>query len=326
MNLRLAILVTSCALGSACSSDGPATTSDAGSGASADATAQGDAGADSTVDPDGGPVGPRSCPAWPAVPDAKCTGAPAGYPLTKIDGMPTSAAGETIDGKYITGDLQIRHDNVTVTNTRVVGHVIMNGHKGLTLRDVDIGPDACPARNNGGVRAIDGNSGYTLVRVHIQHNADDLLAIGGPDPVVIRDSLLDRTCFYPGDHLDAVQWYDPGAVGNVVIEHSSIDARPDNDTDRGNAAVFWADGAGAGTTLTLFHSRLAGGNVTTALYDAVAGSKVVLDVHDNVYVKGSYTVAPCSFGGSIKSIAFDGTSGVKFAGNTFDDATPVTCN
>lgn len=271
--------------------------------------------------------GARSCPAWPAVPDASCTGVPAGYSLAVVSGnLATTANGQLIDGKQVTGDINIGHNIVTITNSRVKGLINLNGHSGIVIRDVDLGPDACPAASNGGFRAVDGSDGYTLQRVHIHHHPADMLVIGGGSPVVIQDSLLDKTCYYAGDHLDTIQWYDPGAVGHITIVHNNIDVRTVNSSDYGNAAIFWADGAGAGTTLMAYNNRLAGGNVTTALYDAVAGSQTVLNVHDNVYVKNSYTVAPCSYGGSVKSINYDGSSGVIFTNNKYDDGSAVSCS
>jgi hypothetical protein len=252
---------------------------------------------------------------------------PAGYNLSSVSGnLSTTSAGQTIDGKLIAGDLDIGHNNITITNSRIKGHVVLNGHTGLTLQDVDLGPDSCPATGNGGTRALVGDSGYSIIRTHIHNNGDDLMVIGGGSPVLYKDSLLDHTCYYPGDHLDAIQWYDPGATNQISIIHSSVDVRPQNNSDLGNSAVFWADGAGPGTTLTMYNNRFAGGQITTALYDAVAGSRTILDVHDNVYVKNSYNGAPCSFGTSVKSIAFDGTSGVKFVNNKFDDGSAVSCN
>ncbi len=266
-------------------------------------------------------TGTRSCPPFPAFPDTSCTGVPAGTSLTTVNGsLSTSANGQTIDARLITGELSIGHDNVTVKNSRIKGRVALNGHTGIVLQDVDLGPDACAA-GSGNFESING-SGYSLIRTHVHHNNADLIRLGGSQPILIKDSLLDSTCFYAGDHLDAVQWYDPGGVGSVTINHSSIDVRPVNNTGKGNAAIFWADNPGSGTTLTVFNSRLAGGGYTTAFYDASAGSGVVIDAHDNVYVKDSFSFGPCS---SSASVAFNGTDGLKFTNNKLDDGTAISC-
>ncbi len=275
------------------------------------------------------PSGGQSCPAYPAFPNVNCTGVPSGYSLTSVSSLSTTTNGQTIDGKLITGDLNVDHDNITVTNSRIKGRVNSTGHKGLVLQDVDLGPDACPAANNGGVRLITSDSGYTLIRSHLHNNGDDVLITGGGPPVTIRDSLINNTCFYTGDHLDAVQFYDPGGVGNVTIAHSNIDVRPANSSDKGNAAIFWADTPGRGSTLTVYQSLLAGGGITLAPYDSGAGSGVTIDIHDNKFVKNSYSGSACFLGQSSPAnhsptIPFNGTEGIKWSNNSYDDSTTLS--
>lgn len=269
--------------------------------------------------------GDSTCPAFPAFPNEACTGPPTGYSLTTVANLSSTANGQVIDGMLVNGDITVSHNNVTIKNSRVKGAVMAGSRTGLVLQNVDVGPDTCPGSPNGNRFAVNAN-GYTLRQTHIHNIPNDPLRVAGGAPYVIEDSIVDKTCFYPDDHLDAIQWYNPGGVGNVSIIHSVIDVRPQNNpSNTGNAALFWADGAGSGTTLTMYNNKFAGGGYTTALYDAVKGSGVIMDVHDNVYVKNSYAYAPCSFGSSPKSIVFDGTSGVKFINNKLDDGTAVTC-
>jgi len=270
--------------------------------------------------------GSNNCAPFPAFPDTTCTGVPAGYSLTTVSSFSSSSNGQTIDGKLVTGDLTINNDNVTVTNTRVQGYIFANGHKGLTLRHVDAGPSTCPASSDGSVFAVNGVDGFSMYNSHLHNTPDDIVRVGGGNPFYFQDSIIDQTCFYPGDHLDTVQWYDPSGLGSVTLVHNVIDVRAVNTSNLGNSAVFWADGAASGTTLTMYNNKFGGGQITTALYDAVKGSGIVIDVHDNVYIKNSYAGAPCSFGSSVKSIVFDGTSGVKFNNNKLDDGTAVSCS
>jgi chitodextrinase len=270
--------------------------------------------------------GTRECPPFPAFPDVNCTGVPAGYPLTTVNGdLSTTFDGQLIDGMFITGDLTVNHDDVKVTNTRVKGRVNYRDHRRLTLEDVDVGADSCPPVSSGsGLRLITGDASYTLVRAHLHNNDDDLLITGGGDPVLIQDSLLDKSCFYPGDHLDAVQFYDPGGVGAVTIAHSRIDVRPVNSTDHGNSAVFWADTPGPGSKLTIYDSLLAGGGFSLAAYDSGLGSGVIIDVHDTWFVRDSYGASPCNLGDNnpanhSPTIPFNGSEGIKWANNAYDD-------
>jgi hypothetical protein len=91
--------------------------------------------------------------------------------------------------------------------------------------------------------------------------------------------------------------------------------------DTGNSVVFWADNPGAGSTLTIAGSLLKGGAYTLALYNAGAGSRIVIDVHSNTFAKNTWKYGPCA---TTTSVPFDGTSGIKFTGNTLDDGTPLT--
>jgi hypothetical protein len=275
-------------------------------------------------------AGTRSCAPYPSMPDLSCVGVPAGTALEVVAGdLATSASGQMIVGKQIEGDIMIRHDNVVISRSRIKGRIYLNGHTGFQLTDVDLGADACPTRSNGGFRLIVGSAGYTLLRSYLHHNADDALVVGGGDPVLIQDSVIANTCYYAGDHLDAVQLYDPGLVAKVTILHSTIDVRPVNSTDKGNAAVFWADRPGAGSQLTIHESVLAGGGYTLAVYDSGLNSGVTIDVKNTRFVRNSYIYGACSLGSEVNAsnhsptVPFNGREGIRWVGNTYDDGTPL---
>ncbi len=249
-----------------------------------------------------------------AFPDATNTGVPAGTTLTAGTG---NVCG-TVDRRLINGDLVLSCDS-TVTNTRIIGRVATNGYR-LTGSHLDIGPDACPS-GTADYQMVTGP--VALTAVHLHHGVgDDLVRLTGGGDTTISDSLLDRTCFYPGAHLDAAQFYDPGAVGKITLNHNTIDSRAVNSTDLGNAAIFLADNPGRGTVVTVTNSRLAGGNFTVSLYDALTGSGVFYDVRGNTFVKGSSQYGPCA---SSNSSPYNGTDGFRFTGNVFDDGSPATC-
>jgi hypothetical protein len=235
--------------------------------------------------------------------------------------LTTTSNGQVIDAKLITGDLNIEHNNVTVTNSRIKGRVWGGDHTGLVLNRVDQGPDQCAAAA-GSFAAIRNADGFTLIQSRVHHNDADLLQVGGGGPVVIRDSILDRTCYYEGAHLDVLQFYDPGARGTITVTHSVLDSRPVNVLGLGNAAIQWGDNPGPGTVLTAYNNKFAGGNYTTQLGDATPATQNLIDFHDNIYVKGAYNYGPCVSG---NSSAFNGTYGLKFANNKLDDGTSVSC-
>lgn len=265
------------------------------------------------------PAQGQSCPAYPAFPDANCTGVPAGVSLSSVSSLSTSSNGQAVTGLLISGDLVINHDNVTVTSSRIKGRVVYNNHRGLTLQDVDLGADSCPGSSNGGNRLIAGDD-YTLRRVHAHHNGADLIALGGGGTITIQDSLINGACYYAGDHLDAIQYYGPGSVANVTISHNSIDARPVNGGGFGNAAIFWADFPGAGSRLNVFNNFLVGGNYTLYALDATSGSGVIIDVSGNRFLRNEYNYGPCSLS---NSDPFNGTAGIKWSNNAYSDGVPI---
>lgn len=273
----------------------------------------------------------RSCPPFPAFPDETCTGIPDDvHPVEHPGTFTTSRNGQVIEALTITGDLRVEHDNVTVANSRIKGIVRSAKKRGLVLKDVDLGPDACPTRSNGGTRLIHNANGYTLIRSRLHHNGADMLIVGDGDPVVIQDSLVYKTCYYPDDHLDAVQFYSPDGTGHLSILHSVIDARPSNllpgEVGYGNAAVFWADRPGRDSTLTIDKSLLAGGGYTLAPYDSGAGSGVIVRVTDTRFVTGSQQYGACELGGNSPenhspTIPYDENKkeGIVWEGNAWTD-------
>lgn len=266
-------------------------------------------------------TGERSCPAYPAFPNDSCTGVPSGTNLTTLNGdLTTTSNGQVIDGRLITGEVVIAHDNVTIKNSRIKGPIInRNGKKDLKVQDSDIGPDSCPGSSNGGTRLISGDD-YTVLRSRLHNNGADVVSLGGTSngsgEILIQDSIIDRTCYYPDDHLDTIQLYDPGSIAKVTIVHNKIDVRPSNNSGKGNAAIFWADNPGSGSRLTVYNNFMAGGNYTFYGLDASSGSGVIIDLHDNIFAKASYQYGACSFSASS---AFNGTAGYKSVNNKLDD-------
>jgi hypothetical protein len=238
------------------------------------------------------------------LPTAATVGVPAQTQLTTFNGTYRATAGETVTAKLITGDF-IAAANVTLTNSRVLGPIIIHD-SGLSLIDDDIGPAACPS-SDGDYELIAGP--FSALRVHFHTGVGDDLIRLSAGTTSITDSLVDQPCFYPGNHLDAIQFYDPGTVANVTIRHSVIDVRPVNSTDHGNAAIFWADQPAASSTLTVTGSLLAGGNYTVALYDAGT-----INVSGNTFVRASTVYGACATNVPI-----------AFTSNTYQDGGAVTC-
>jgi hypothetical protein len=267
------------------------------------------------------PGSPAAPPPPGGFPNAGNTGVPAGTRLTVVGGeYKTSRNGQVISGMDI-GTLVVGHDGVTVRNSRIRERVDYRATSGsrLTIEDSEIGPDGCPG-SIGGANPNDYplvyySGWYTLRRVHL-HGDEDLLRTSY-GTTLVQDSFLDHTCMYAGAHADAVQQYSPGDVSNVTLIHNTIDGRPANTSgDKGNSAVFWSDHPGAGSSLTAYGNLFAGGNYSVWTTDAPAGSGIVIDIHDNQFVRGSYAYGPHNCANSIR---FDGRAGVKWTNNTYSD-------
>jgi hypothetical protein len=275
-----------------------------------------------TVTTDPPPVTTTTTQPPSGFPTAATTGVPSGVALQSSGSFTTTADGQTIDARLIDGDLVLRHDNVTVTRSRIKGRVVDNGKRGLTLDQVDLGRDSCPSASNGGTRLLSG-SDYTVRRSHLHHNGADLVVLYGK--VRIEDSLLDGTCYYSGDHLDALQVYDTGtAKQDVTITRSSIDSRAVNTSARGNSALQIGDFPPDGSRYVLTGNRWAGGGYTLRLYDMTAASGSRITATGNQVVKGSYQYAPCVSSNSVNASSPDQT-GLYWSNNRLDDGTSINC-
>jgi hypothetical protein len=267
---------------------------------------------------------PASNPAPPPAgyPNAANTGVRPGTALSTVNGdFKTTRNGQVVSGMDIHGVLIVNNDNVTVRNSRIRERVDYRSTSGtsLTIEDSDIGPDGCPGSASGSNPSdyplMYYSGWYTLRRVHL-HGDEDLLRTSFGHTVV-QDSFLDHTCMYAGAHADAIQQYSPGDVSNVTLIHNTIDGRPANSTsDKGNSAVFWSDHPGGGSSLTAYNNLFAGGNYSVWTTDAPAGSGIVIDIHDNQFVRGSYQYGPHNCANSVK---FNGREGVKWSNNTYSD-------
>ncbi|MDT7783902.1 MAG: hypothetical protein QOF58_2321 [Pseudonocardiales bacterium] len=257
-----------------------------------------------------------------AFPTAETTGPPAGLALTAVNGdLATTSAGQVIDARLVSGDLVLRHDNVTVKNSRITGRVVDNGRRGLVLDHVDLGPDACPS----------GPSDYAMLRArdvtvrfsHLHNHNNDLVNIMTGGTYRIEDSLLDRTCYYRGDHLDAVQVFDTGdAPHDVTITRSSLDSRASN--SYGNAAIQIGDDPPNGSRYQLTNSLWAGGGYTLRLYDMRAASGSSIVATGNTIVKGTWEHGPCVSSNSVNAKQA-GQTGLYWSGNRLSDGTVVGC-
>lgn len=168
-------------------------------------------------------VSPSTPPVASDYPTATNTGVPAGTVLTNSAGMVVSTANTVIDGKRISGDVDIRASGVMIKNSEISGRVIndnVNSAPSFTIEDSQVGSDTgCSTATNGAV----GTQNYTALRVKLVGYVDGF-RIGG-DNVLIQDSFVKLCGTNPDYHSDGIQAYGAGAAQNIVIKHNVIDQR-----------------------------------------------------------------------------------------------------
>ena len=113
------------------------------------------------------PSSGQSCPAYPAFPDANCTGVPSGVSLSTYSGPCTiTANGTVIDGKTVNCSLEITATNVVIKNSKINGTVYTpNGSLAYSFSITDsevIAPQAAALEQTG-----IGEANFTALRVEV---------------------------------------------------------------------------------------------------------------------------------------------------------------
>lgn len=188
---------------------------------------------DPTTDPTVDPTG-RACPAFPAFPDASCTGVPAGVTLHACNGEITTA-GAKLDSCLFTGGVTIAAANVEITRSKVLGMVGADYRtnwnlSGLKLTDVEIDGSGYVTAN--GEAAI-GYDNYSCLRCNVHHTGRGFNFANG---VTIQDSWSHDFWAAPGAHQSAAG--SNGGAGNRII-HNRLDCS-DVNTPTGGAGCSGA--------------------------------------------------------------------------------------
>src|SRR6266545_397322 len=168
------------------------------------------------------PTGEQSCPAYPAFPDANCTGVPAGTVLGTYSGPCTITTPNTIiDAKTINCDVTIAANNVTIKRSKVNG-AIDSGGAAYHFEVIDSEVDGTP----GGPQQITsiGGQNFLLLRVEVT---------GGSRSVLCEHDCEVRDSWLHGQEMpDNVDWH-LSAVrlsqrSRVIHNTLSCDKAPNN--------------------------------------------------------------------------------------------------
>ncbi|MEU5940848.1 DUF4082 domain-containing protein [Micromonospora sp. NPDC047548] len=164
------------------------------------------------------------CPAFPAFPDASCTGWQHTGVKLHTENCPArmTRPNTTYDSCLFTDGVSIAADNVTIKRSRVEGRIdpaATDGNlRGLTLVDVEVDGGREPDFNQSAI----GNSNYSCTRCDI-HSTGRGVNMGSN--VTIRDSYIHDFVYSEGAHQTAV-----GAHGgdNYTIVHNNLQCNSNN--------------------------------------------------------------------------------------------------
>jgi hypothetical protein len=215
---------------------------------------------DMGANPSAAPM-PRTCPPYPAFPDASCTGVLPGVTRTNSGSITTTSNGQVIQNLNVNGPIVVRHSNVTIRNVKVTnpgGVAISNIGCGgsctnLLIEDVDLDGSG----NTSGASAVDFDN-YTLRRANIHQYGEGPGC--GVNNVMEDNYMHDFTSFVAqGAHQDAIQCEDGN---NNTVRHNTLLMN----VNGGNSAIVFG---GNSTNNTAEYNLVGGGGYT--LYQGQAG-------------------------------------------------------
>lgn len=186
----------------------------------------------------GNPTPPTGqCPAFPAFPDASCTGwQHTGVTLHDCDTTLTDN-NATYDGCLFDGGIVVVGTNITVKRSKITGIVSANWDangslRGLTLTDVEI--DGSPYFDPFGQAAI-GLDNYTCVRCNV-HNTGR--GANFRNNVRIEDSYFHDFVYVSGAHQSAIG--SNGGSNNTIL-HNNIQCNGVGGSGCSGALVMYGD-------------------------------------------------------------------------------------
>lgn len=258
------------------------------------------------------PVGARECPAFPAFPDASCTGVPAGTTLTPCSGNITQA-NLVLDGCLFSGGVYLGPDadNVTIKNSKVTGRVNAgyggdtgsNGQTGLVLTDVEIdGEDANP-NNESGI----GDDNYTCIRCNVHRTGRGASARFN---VTIIDSWFHDFDHRTGDHESAI-----GSNGghDMTFRHNNLECQP---TTYCSGALVVYNQADPVNNVLVEKNLFEGGSYCTYAGSTQSPPGTNVRYLDNRFSRSFYP--NCGYYGPVSSWDGSGTGNV-WSGNAWAD-------
>jgi hypothetical protein len=232
-------------------------------------------------------------------------GIPGGTTLTPLGNgnYTVSTANAVLDGVYISGQLTINADNVTVKNSHIDGPggddfpvVVVNGNN-VTLSHNLIGNSNNVLSGHHGVALYGGGNQKVLGNEFIHTHGGLYLSGGGTDSdsVLFQDNYVHLMTALAGDHMNILSGV---CASNVTIDHNTLDGVPAPGSQADTAFIQSAysedptcpatasspyvrasDGAriGAIKNLTFSNNHAAGEGSWGLFYPDIIGTVVITD-------------------------------------------------
>jgi len=269
-----------------------------------------------------------SCGAFPSMPDASCTGVPAGVVLHACNSEITSPG--TYDSCLWTDSVQVMSRNVTITRSKVLGRVGDGGitfgpggqyddQRALSLIDVEIDGSNLTGATDTQSAAV-GQDSWSCLRCNVHHTLR-----GGSvgDSVTIRDSYFHDFKGVSGAHMSATG--SNGGENNVIVHNTFDCVSVNNQGACSGAFVMYGDFAPINNWLIQNNWFASPGS-----YCVYAGSTGVasgkpyphgtnLTIVDNLWSK-KYTPQCGQFG---PVAAWEWNAGNSWLNNRYTDGQPI---
>ncbi|MFG1879468.1 hypothetical protein ACGFIV_32000 [Sphaerisporangium sp. NPDC049003] len=163
----------------------------------------------------------RPSPENNGFPSAATTGVRPGSPLKKVGEVTVMKPGAIVENLEVHGKLNIKADNVTVRNVRVIGEgdwsiIQAEGASGAVVEDCEISGDGV-VKAQWGVLNQGGDITVRRANIHTVSNSV------GTDHGLIEDSYMHDFKEYPGDHVTGPQINGSPQKGlTLTIRHNTI--------------------------------------------------------------------------------------------------------
>ncbi|MFC6079688.1 right-handed parallel beta-helix repeat-containing protein [Sphaerisporangium aureirubrum] len=260
---------------------------------------------------------PSASPSGPAqripdgFPSAATTGVRPGVKLTKVGEVTVERPGAVVENLEVHGKLNIKADDVTVRNVRVIGEgdwsvIQTKGASGAVIEDSEISGDGV-VKAQWGVLNQGGDITVRRVNIHTVPNSV------GTDHGLIEDSYMHDFKEWPGDHVTGPQANGSPRKGmSLTIRHNTIL----NQLSQTSAISLYQDFSRAHDVL-IERNLLGGGGYTVYGGEGKFGTPTGIRILNNTFTRRLFDKG--GFWGPLTYFTTEGR-GNRFEGNVWEES------